>query len=162
MRCKHPVEIPSSKDFGYIEWHAICPHISSSDPENLMAPIIKCLLSHRDTASCEKCIGLRQSRSCTTEFEIQLRDSKLLVMFLRLPTGSILVLEGVPTIQSGRNILHILIYLTCMLPNSRLEAFSLRLNLKNTKTCKTLIAMSKETNRFHSSKELLRVCLASS
>ena len=41
-----------------------------------MAPIIKCLLSHRDTASCEKCIGLRQFRSCTIEFEIQISRFK--------------------------------------------------------------------------------------
>lgn len=76
MRCKHRIEILSSKDFGYIERYAICPHICSLDPENLMAPIIKCLLSHRNTASCEKCIGLRQCRSCTTEFEIQISRFK--------------------------------------------------------------------------------------
>ena len=72
VRCQHRFEIPSSKNFEYIPRHDICPHIKSLDPEHLMAPIIKCLLSHRNTASCENCKGLRQCRSCTTEFEIQI------------------------------------------------------------------------------------------
>ena len=72
LRCQHLVAIPSSKDFGYIRPHIICPHIRSLDPENPMAPIIKCLLSHRNTVSCEKCKGLRQCRSCNTEFNIQI------------------------------------------------------------------------------------------
>lgn len=72
VRCRHRFEIPSSKNFEYIPEHDICPHIKSLDPENPMAPIIKCLLSHRNTASCENCKGLRQCRSCTTEFEIKI------------------------------------------------------------------------------------------
>ena len=65
MRCQHRVAIPSSKN-------SIYPHISSDGPDNPLMPIIKCLLSHRNTASCEKCKGLRQCRSCTTEFKIQI------------------------------------------------------------------------------------------
>lgn len=72
LRCQHRVAIPSSKDFGYIEPYIICPHISSLDPESSMAPVIKCLLSHRNTVSCEKCKDLRQCRFCNTEFNIQI------------------------------------------------------------------------------------------
>ena len=61
--------------FTYIDWPSICPHISSDDPNNPMTPIIKCLLSHRNTAPCEKCKGLRQCPSCTTEFKIQISRS---------------------------------------------------------------------------------------
>lgn len=55
------------------------------------------------------------------------------------------MLEGVSTIQSGRNILSFPIVLDFMLPNPRLGAFSLRSNPKNTKF--------KGTNRLHASKE---------
>lgn len=72
LKCQHRVAIPSSKDFGYIQPHIICPHISSLDPESLMASIIKYLLSHRNTVSCEKCKDLRQCRFCNTEFNIQI------------------------------------------------------------------------------------------
>ena len=71
VRCQHRFEISSSKNFEYIPVHDICPHISL-DPGNVMEPIIKCLLSHRNTASCENCKGLGQCRSCTTESEIQI------------------------------------------------------------------------------------------
>ena len=64
VRRQHRVGNPFFKDF--------CPHIKSSYPENLMAPIIKCLLSHRNTVSCENCRGLRQCCSCTSEFETQI------------------------------------------------------------------------------------------
>lgn len=59
VRCQHRFEISSSKNFEYIPVHDICPHISL-DPGNVMEPIIKCLLSHRNTASCENCKGLGQ------------------------------------------------------------------------------------------------------
>lgn len=41
-----------------------------------MPPIIKCLLTHRNTASCEECKGLKQCRYCTTEFKIQISRFK--------------------------------------------------------------------------------------
>lgn len=72
MRCQNRIAIPSSKDFGYIQLHSICPHIRSGDPKNSIMPIIKCLLNHRNTASREKCKGLRQCRYCNTEFKIQI------------------------------------------------------------------------------------------
>ena len=73
-------------------------------------------------------------------------------MSLKLPTGRILVLEGIPMIQSGGN-MSVIGFLTCRLPNSRLGVFGLRLNPKNTKRCKILFAISKRANRFHVSKE---------
>ena len=72
MRCQTRTAIPSSKDFEYIQTQSICPHISSNDPKKPMTRIIKCLLSHRNMGSCEKCEGLRQCRHCNTEFKIQI------------------------------------------------------------------------------------------
>ena len=54
VRYQHRIAIPSSKNFGYIRPISICSHIRSGDPENRMAPIIKCLLNHRNTGSCEE------------------------------------------------------------------------------------------------------------
>lgn len=70
MRCQTRTAIPNSKDFKFIQWQSICPHITTN--KKPMKPIIKCLLSHRDTGSCEKCEGLRQCRYCNTEFKIQI------------------------------------------------------------------------------------------
>lgn len=72
MRCQVRIAIPSSKDFRYIMLLSVCPHISTSNRKNPMTPIIQCLLNHRNTASCEKCKGLRQCRYCLTEFNIQI------------------------------------------------------------------------------------------
>lgn len=66
VRCQYRLAIPSSKHYGYTRQHVICPHIRSSSPENPMTPIVKCLLTHWNRDSCEKCKGLRQCRSCTT------------------------------------------------------------------------------------------------
>ena len=119
-----------------------------------MAPIIKCLLSYRNTPLCENCKGLRQSRSCTTEFEkFNFRHLGLLTMSLRLRIGRILVLEGVPTIQSVGN-MSVVRFLTCKLPNSCLGAFRLRLNPKNTKICKILFATSKGATGFTFQKKI--------
>ena len=71
MRCQTRTAIPNSKDFKYIQWQSICPHITIYNPRP-MKPIIKCLLSHRNTGSCEKCQALRQCRYCNTEFKIQI------------------------------------------------------------------------------------------
>lgn len=72
VRCQYCIAIPSSKDFGYIRPYDICPHIGSKDPKNPTGPIIKCLLNHRNTASCEQCRDLIQCRFCVTEFQIQI------------------------------------------------------------------------------------------
>lgn len=152
VRCQHRFEIPSSKNFEYIPPQDICPHIRSSDPENPMAPIIICLLSHRNTASCENCKGLRQCSSCTTEFEIRISPLG--------PTDHPLETTYWKIFGAGRSsddlkwMQHELVWvLTCRLLNSRLGAFRLRLNPKNTKICKFVLAISYVANRFHVPKE---------
>ena len=94
VRCQYRVAIPS-EDFRYIRPVVICPHISWLDPENSMAPIIKCLFSHRITASGEKCKGLRQCRSCITEFEIQISQFKA--------TSHVLEITFWKNLGAGRN-----------------------------------------------------------
>ena len=95
VRFQYRVAIPSSKDFGCIELYAICPHIHSLDSKNPMAPIIKCLLNHRNTASCEKCKGLRQCRFCTTEFEVQISQCRA--------TGHVLEITSWKNFGAGRS-----------------------------------------------------------
>ena len=72
VRCQYRVEIPSPEDFWIYSAACCMPTSEAWTPRNPMAPIIKCLLSHRNMASCEKCEGVRQCSSCTTEFEIQI------------------------------------------------------------------------------------------
>ena len=95
VRCQYRITIPSSENFGYIQPIALCPHITWFDPENPVAPIIKFLLNHRNTASSEKCSGLTQCRSCITEFKIQISQFKA--------TGHVLEITYWKNLGAGRS-----------------------------------------------------------
>lgn len=66
--CQYCIAISSSKDFEYIRLYDFCSHIRNKHPENPTRPIIKCLLKHKNMASCEQCRDLIQCCFCVTEF----------------------------------------------------------------------------------------------
>lgn len=81
---------------------------------------------------------MRNAKACdnaaiaTPSSKSRFRDSDLMAIFLRLPTGRILAQEGVMAIQNGLVIL-VLTIVVAFMPKSRLGAFRLRSSLNITK-----------------------------
>ena len=53
----------------------ICPHIHTALVEkNIITQISECMLSDRNTGSCQKCNRPIQYHSCVTEFEVSIHN----------------------------------------------------------------------------------------
>ncbi|KAI9880202.1 MAG: hypothetical protein M1830_004788 [Pleopsidium flavum] len=76
LRARSRVLMHFEREFKHVKKYIlkICPHLTAHDDDNLLAHLITCRLSHLDNRPCLFCDGLRQCRSCPTEFQVEIED----------------------------------------------------------------------------------------
>lgn len=83
LRWQYRIVIPFSEGFDHV-WKVsfgvcICPHLQTTlAQKDIITRISECMLSHRDTGSCEKCNRCVQCHSCLTEFEVSIHNLELI------------------------------------------------------------------------------------
>lgn len=100
LRWQYRIVIPFSEGFDHV-WKGnfgvcICPHLHTTLAQtDIITRISECMLSHRDTGSCEKCNRPIQCRSCLTEFEVSIHNLE--------PIGHVLEFISWKIFGSGRS-----------------------------------------------------------